>query len=306
MTKATDLLEKLKQRREDGEAIKAYWEAVLPGIGNLPESQLQGWLNRFDLHVIVAGLDAAVIKRSKLDAKSEKLSVQEAVDYASGAMREAQFESLSEEERRAWVAKAARIHEVRSAAGKRGRAKQLAEEAKAARDFAQASPDLPEVAQPLPNAYGFGSGVGSGFASGSVSALDSAAASSSQPTPAAAAPPVPRPAGEEKDNGNTNTKNQKTEKPPRLCRKCGATLSRSQNHICPTFADEVFENEDKHNTNPQTKTDTTKAKGKVRYACARCGQRPAPILGGRCDACDDFGKAKVAAAGTGFDQEDEV
>jgi hypothetical protein len=173
MSNAKDILEKLKQRREDAEVIKAYWEGVLPGIGNLPESQLQGWMQRFGLATIIAGLDAAVIKRSKLDAKGEKLGVQEAVDYASGAMRETHFEAMPEEERRAYVDKMLAISAKRSEAGKKGRAKQLAEGAKTCREFAQVCPDLPDVARPLPSGNGFGFDVGSG----SGPALASAGAS---------------------------------------------------------------------------------------------------------------------------------
>jgi hypothetical protein len=174
MAKAKDILEKLKQRREDAEAIKAYWEGVLPEIGSLPESQLQGWMQRFALGTIIAGLDAAVIKRSKLDAKGEKLNVQEAVDYASAAMREAHFEAMPEEERRKFTEKMVAISRKRSEAAKKGNQKRWHSNDDQ-REVATISDGLRQDAMPLRT----GSGSGSGFGSGSAAAFASERATAS-------------------------------------------------------------------------------------------------------------------------------
>lgn len=198
MSKAKDILEKLKQRGEEAETVRAYWAETLPGIGQLPEPQLQSWLSRFELDAILGGLDAAVNQRSKLDAKGEPMTAPAAVSFASAVINRLHLEGLPEAEREKIKAHREHIRSVRSAAGKLGRAKQLAEEVEACREVAQVCPDLPEVARPLPNAYGFGFEVG--FASASATEHAAAAEKSK---PAAAAPPAAR--SEEKATAKPET-----------------------------------------------------------------------------------------------------
>jgi len=245
MGKAQELLEKLKRRREEAEAVCAYWAEVLPNLGRVPEAHLQSWLGTYDFDTIVAGVDGAVIQRSKRFAKGDPMDAEQAVRYASAVMRDLRYKAMPEEERKVLEERKARIHEVRSAAGKAGRAKQLQQGAQACREFAQVCQDLPDVAQPLPNTY-TGSSSGSGSSSLSSSHTHTAA-SASQAKPAAAAPPVSHPLGkaEEKTQTNTNpvgalglskTANQdntKTEKPKgKPCPKCDGMLYRDKNHVC--------------------------------------------------------------------------
>ncbi|HEV2289925.1 MAG TPA: hypothetical protein VGR81_13355 [Candidatus Acidoferrales bacterium] len=241
MSKA-DILEKLKQHGEAAEIVRAYWAETLPGIGQLPEPQLQSWLIRFELDAIVGGLDAAVNQRSKLDAKGEPMTAPAAVSFASAVINRLHLEGLPEAEREEIKAHREHIRSVRSAAGKLGRAKQLAEEVEACREVAQVCPDLPEVARPLPNAYGFGFEVG--FAS--ASATEHAAAPEAKP--AAAAPPAAQ--TEEKDN--SKTKNRK----PKNCKQCGAALSRDKSHLCenPPAVSSLEAGRGKTKTNPDRYT----------------------------------------------------
>jgi len=149
-----ELKETMRLRRETAQMVREYWAEMMPKLGEIPEPQLQGWLSRFDLDTMIEGINAAMIVRSKQDAAGKKTSVQDAVNYASGAMNKL---------RPADPEKTARISAARSRAGKIGRAKQLSE-------FAQSCPDLPKVAQPLPPAYVYG--FGSGFDVASAVAVD--------------------------------------------------------------------------------------------------------------------------------------
>ena len=157
-----ELKDKMAARREMAQMVREYWAEMLPDLGGIPEPQLLGWINRFDLDTMVQGINAAMIIRSKQDAAGKETSVQDAVNYASGAMNK--LKPVDPE-------KAARISEARSKAGKAGRAKQLAEGDQAVKEFAQVCPDSPKFAQPLPpdNDYGFAVGSDSGFASAPVS-----------------------------------------------------------------------------------------------------------------------------------------
>jgi hypothetical protein len=200
-----ELKQKMAARRETAQMVREYWAEMMPDFGGIPEPQLLGWINRFDLDTIVQGINAAMIIRSKQDAAGKETSVQAAVNYASGAMNKL---------KPADPEKAARISEARSKAGKAGRAKQLAEEAKAHGGFAQGHPDLPEVAQPLPpdNDYGFGVGSGSGFAfvpvSGSASVPAAAFAFEDERVPrstSSASPTAANAVEKKKEQTNTNT-----------------------------------------------------------------------------------------------------
>jgi hypothetical protein len=259
MTKASDLLEKLKQRREEAEAVRAYWADALPSIGTLPEPQLQGWLQRFNLDIIIGGIDAAVILRSKRDAKGEKLPTQEAVDYASKSMHEAHFEAMPEEERQKYAEKAAHIREVRSAAARKRWDK-----------VASVSTNLHGFASPL-HTEGEGDGDGaSGFDLDLAHDGETASA-----TTTAASPPTLEKRDEKQHQTKTNTdthcphclkftagmvcgcagsrqanralgeranqeqtQNQKTNTNtngnggPRTCSKCGHVLHRDRDHKC--------------------------------------------------------------------------
>lgn len=118
-----DLIEKARKLREIREAAQTYWGEMLPGLGKVPEPQLQSWVSRYSLESIAYGVDSAVSLCSKASAKGSATSLQGAVDYASGAMRKAHFEAMSAEERHAHIDKMVAISLKRSEAGKKGNEK---------------------------------------------------------------------------------------------------------------------------------------------------------------------------------------
>jgi hypothetical protein len=142
MSNAKETLERIRQWREMKEVVGAYCTEALPDV-QLSAAQLQGWVSRWDLETILAGLDAAIIQASKRDAADNPMTGADIVKFASAVMNREHIESLPAEERQAREAKKAEISAKRSAAGKAGRAKQLS-------DFAPACPDLPGFAQGLP------------------------------------------------------------------------------------------------------------------------------------------------------------
>jgi hypothetical protein len=60
-----ELKDKMAARRETAKMVKEYWADVLPGLGDIPEPQLQGWINRFSVDTIIDGITEAIIIRSK-------------------------------------------------------------------------------------------------------------------------------------------------------------------------------------------------------------------------------------------------
>jgi hypothetical protein len=173
MSKAKELLEKLKRRREEAEAVCAYWAEVLPNLGHVPEAHLQSWLGTFDFDTIVAGIDAAVVQRSKRQAKDDPMEAGQAVLYASAVMRNLKYKSLPEEERE-------RIRAAKSEAGKKGNAKRW----QGQREVATVCDDLRQSATTSRTTCS-----SSGSGSSSLSSTHTATASS-EAKPAAAVPPV--------------------------------------------------------------------------------------------------------------------
>lgn len=285
MNKAKDILEKLKQRREIADAVRAYWADVLPDIGLLPEPQLQSWLGKFDLDAMIAGLDAAVTQRSKRDAKGDPMTAAEAVNFASAVMNRLHLEGLPEAEREALKATKDRIREARSAAGKRGNEKRWHSES----EVATTCDNLRSLATPLPPSYS--SSVSVAVSSSSLSSsLDAASSSSSNDN----IPPQP----EEKSKDNTQTKtngvrdvlaNQRQNQKTKTCKKCGATLEPKVNHTCPLVKTE----------------DQAVAKAQGGYypgdtGCYGCGKLRRNYNSDYCQACWDTRqktKSRVASAG---------
>jgi hypothetical protein len=155
-----ELKEKMRLRRETAEMVKEYWAEMMPKLGDIPEPQLQGWLSRFDLDTMVEGINAAMIIRSKQDAAGKKTVLQEAVNYASGAMNK--LRPVDPE-------KAAHISAVRSEAGKKGGRKRLQNQQEAVQEFAAVCDDLPKICSALPK---IASGLNNGPDTDSDSGFD--------------------------------------------------------------------------------------------------------------------------------------
>lgn len=258
MNKAQDILEKLKQRREEAKAVTAYWDEVLADLGTLPSAQLQSWLGTFDLDTIIAGLDRTVIQRSKREAKDKPMDAGQAVRYASAVMHGLRLEGLPEHERREIAERKAKIRQARrDAANKRWHAP--APSSENLHDFAS---DLHPVARDLHASYS-----GSGPCSSSFSYSSSDSSYKGADAPVAASPLAAGTAGEkeEKANPKPETKtngvrgvsanqeqNQKTNTNPgqriaqlykRTCKKCGEELDPNKNHVCAPkrYFDQDFE-----------------------------------------------------------------
>lgn len=203
MSKAKELIEKARQRRENGEAIQTYWAEVMPGCGKLPDVQLQSWLGTYDFDTIVAGIDGVVVQRSKRDWKSDPMTPEQSMLYASAIMRTLRYKSLPEEERQAIAEKKEAIREARSVAGKRG-----AEARWHKPKDETVCHDLPSVATTLPATCSYtvtGSGSTS-FSSSDAFSVSSSSTTTTSPS-VGSKPSNPSPVVE-KGRTDTGTKNQ--------------------------------------------------------------------------------------------------
>jgi hypothetical protein len=192
-----ELLEKLKHKREEAEAIRAYWAEKLSGL-KLPEEHLQSWLITYDFETIAIGIDAGAIQRSKRLAQRKPMTAEEAVLYASAAMRDKRYEAMSDDEK-------AHIHAVRSEAGKKGNAKRWeAKKQKFAtgsdnlRSFAMGCDGLPATLTPSFASTLSSSGTGTSTATDTAKPLPSNPPNPNQenPKPAEAQGTLPK---QEKD-----------------------------------------------------------------------------------------------------------
>jgi len=246
MSKASELLQKLQQQRENREAIQAYWLELFPERGELKQTQVNSWLTQYDFDTIIAGLDAAVIKVNKVDhavdagKSSEEMTASRVVKYASMCMRNA---GLTDEERQALDDKREALRAARSAAGKKGNAKRWGEPTKVGDDL-RSDPTGCDV---LPRYTGTGTGT------------DTSTSTDTGTGRSAASPRSSDPFEEKKEQTKTNTNpvgasglsaNQRQNKPTptpapapapvkhswKNCSKCGDPLYRSENHVCAVKA----------------------------------------------------------------------
>lgn len=242
--KASDLIEKARQRRVDREAIQTYWLELFPELGELNQTQTNAWLIQYDLDVILAGLDSAAIKVNKVDhavqhGHGDEMTQLRVIKYASMCMRNT---GLSEEERKAKDIRKAEISKARSeAAHKRWYKKQ----------------EVASVCEPLHDLHDFASGLHRDRCTGSGSGTGTVTSTGRDTTTEAATPLTPPPSApaaslrEEKKKTEPQTKtntesvgvNQRTEDKgntktkPKACKRCGAPLSRDVSHNC---TDEVY------------------------------------------------------------------
>jgi hypothetical protein len=251
MSNARDVLQKIKQRKEDAEAIRAYWNEVLADLGEIPSAQLQSWLGTFDLDTIITGLDRTVIQRSKREAKEKPMDAGQAVRYASAVMHSMRLETLPEHERQAIADRKARISAKRSVAGKVGNEKRWHSEP----DVAKVCDDLRSDAMVLRPSY---SGSGSCSNSFSSSSSDSNYKGADAPNATALekeeGKTKPKPTPTPMEVSGVQAKTTPTPKPNpgqrlaqpyrpepgftephRACKNCGGTLKRDVNHNCAEY-----------------------------------------------------------------------
>jgi hypothetical protein len=244
--KASELIEKARQRRQDGEAIKTYWADVLPNCGAVPEEHLNSWLGTFDFDTIVAGIDATVIQRSKRKAqhdlgKGEPMTPAQTVLYASATMRNLRYKSLPDEEREAIAERKAAISAARSAAGKKGNEVRWSQP-----KVATVWDDLRSDATVLRTTLtGTGSGSSSFSSTCTATLTDSptekAKAKAALPKKEESQTPKPKtnPAGASglSANQDQNQPQEKSAPAPvkysrRNCPKCDEPMHRDENHVC--------------------------------------------------------------------------
>ena len=164
MSKATDLLEKLEQRKEAIAVVEAYWEELFPEFGSLQRTQVQAWLTLYDLETVVAGLESTSLKVNKVNQAAEEgrcveMTPLRVVKYASTCMRNA---GLTDEERQALEDKKEKIKAARSAAGKKGNEKRWHQDATVCDDLRSDATNC----NVLPKCTGSGSVTGSGLGTG--------------------------------------------------------------------------------------------------------------------------------------------
>ena len=110
MTNATQLLAKIAQQKEEIEAIQQYWASIFPTFEVLPPTQAKVWLDKFPFECVVAGIDAMVVQANKRLQAKQPMTAEEAMAYASAAMRDS---GLTDEQRAA-------KHAERVESGRRG------------------------------------------------------------------------------------------------------------------------------------------------------------------------------------------
>ena len=109
--KASELLARANQIKEETTAIQSYWSQFLPNTNTPDATQCKAWLDKYPLESIAAGLDAMIIAYNRRRSDGKPMDAREAMAYASGCMKKIRA-NLSDE-----------LRQKRSDAGKLGNEK---------------------------------------------------------------------------------------------------------------------------------------------------------------------------------------
>jgi hypothetical protein len=88
-SKATELLARIEQQRQEIAALKVLWETLYPEFPAPDTRQWQIWRKRYDFDMIVAGLETANAKfaRRASESVSGAMTNDDVIRYASGTMK---------------------------------------------------------------------------------------------------------------------------------------------------------------------------------------------------------------------------
>lgn len=203
MSNAQELLARLKQQKEEIEALQQYWGEYFPD--SLTNVQAKAWLDKYPFDTVVAGLDAAIVQINKRAQTDEPMDAADVVRYASAAMRNI---AMPEEERNARHAE--RVESGRKGGQARvpkGRYHGLNKASKSFKELERASPELDGASKSLPC---YGSGSGSSSHSFSCTETDSAEA---KPSSLRSLPPSPSATAARSTPNEEQKQNQKNPEP---------------------------------------------------------------------------------------------